>query len=172
MIYKPQRVVLTCGIGRAEKQLVSFEMALRSAGIAGFNLVIVSSILPANVIPDFNKELFERIEAGSIIHCVMSRCHSNENNRLLSSAIGVAFHDAQQIAFLDKSIGLRDRYGYISEYHAYGETKENTGKESEEIAKEMLSTIKGDNNFNSMNISESAVVDNEWTTVVAAAILI
>jgi arginine decarboxylase len=180
MIYQPKKVVLTCGVGSAKKQLVSFEMALRDAGIAGFNLVQVSSILPPNVIPNFDKLEFDQIPTGSIVHCVLSRCESNEKNRLISSAIGVAFHAKKENvtgrlmngAEISVPAYNRNGYGYISEHHSFGQNEKETGKEAEEIAKIMLSTIKGSNNFKSMSISKSAEVQDGWTTVVAVAILI
>jgi len=46
MILVPQECFLTKGVGRHKEKLVSFEMALRDASIAAFNLVRVSSIFP------------------------------------------------------------------------------------------------------------------------------
>ena len=42
----PKEVFFVSGIGRHEDKLMSFELALRDAGIEKFNLVPVSSILP------------------------------------------------------------------------------------------------------------------------------
>ena len=42
------KVFLTKGVGVHKEQLTSFEMALRDAGIAPFNLVHVSSIYQPN----------------------------------------------------------------------------------------------------------------------------
>ena len=42
----PTKVFLTKGVGRHKYQLKSFEEALRRAGVAQQNLVLVSSILP------------------------------------------------------------------------------------------------------------------------------
>jgi len=42
----PTKMFFTKGVGVAKQQLMSFEMALRNAGIEKFNLVSVSSILP------------------------------------------------------------------------------------------------------------------------------
>ena len=42
----PSKVFLTRGRGQHTEKLVSFEKALREAGIAPFNLVRVSSIYP------------------------------------------------------------------------------------------------------------------------------
>ena len=42
----PRQIFLTKGVGRHKEKLPSFEMALRKANIARYNLVQVSSILP------------------------------------------------------------------------------------------------------------------------------
>ena len=42
----PEKVFFTKGTGVHKDKLVSFEMALRNAGLAPYNLVTVSSIMP------------------------------------------------------------------------------------------------------------------------------
>ena len=44
----PKYAFTTSGCGTAKEKLASFEMALRDAGIAEYNLVKVSSIMPPN----------------------------------------------------------------------------------------------------------------------------
>ena len=48
-----KKLFLTKGIGVADDKLTSFEFALRQAGIAGTNIVLISSIFPpyARLIP-------------------------------------------------------------------------------------------------------------------------
>ena len=41
-----KKLFLTKGVGIAEDKLTSFEYALRDAGIAGTNIVLISSIFP------------------------------------------------------------------------------------------------------------------------------
>ena len=45
-MFLPKQIFLTKGVGKHKEQLSSFELALRSAGIAACNLVPVSSIFP------------------------------------------------------------------------------------------------------------------------------
>ena len=45
-MYVPSKLFFTRGVGVHKEKLSSFELALRSAGIAQFNLVRVSSIYP------------------------------------------------------------------------------------------------------------------------------
>ena len=45
-MYLPKEMFFTTGIGHHKDKLTSFELALRDAGIAQFNIVLVSSIFP------------------------------------------------------------------------------------------------------------------------------
>lgn len=49
MIIKPENFYLTAGKGGGEYPLIAFDNALKDAGISDYNLVKVSSILPAGV---------------------------------------------------------------------------------------------------------------------------
>ncbi|MEM2981086.1 MAG: pyruvoyl-dependent arginine decarboxylase, partial [Thermoproteota archaeon] len=44
--FVPREVFFTKGVGIHRERLASFEIALRDAGIAQFNLVPISSIIP------------------------------------------------------------------------------------------------------------------------------
>ena len=127
----PKEVFLTKGLGRHKEKLASFEEALRDAKIAKFNLVHVSSIFPPHcrLIPQ--KRGLEKLQAGQIVHCVLSRNTVNENHRLIASSVGLAIPKDQS------------HYGYISEHHSFGETDEKTGDYAEDLAAMMLSTIQG-----------------------------
>jgi arginine decarboxylase len=88
--------------------------------------------------------------------------------------------------------GRKYNYGYLSEHHAYGETDEEAGEYTEDLAAQMLATtfgIKFDPNVawnerkqvfkmgkeivRTQNITQSAIgKPNLWTTVVACAVFI
>ncbi|MDO9585819.1 MAG: arginine decarboxylase, pyruvoyl-dependent, partial [Syntrophales bacterium] len=104
-LYVPNQLFFTKGVGTHREQLHSFELALRDAGIEKCNIVQVSSILPPGCRIISKAEGLKKLKPGSIIFCVMSRCHSDEPRRLLSAAIGCAIP-------ADKNT-----YGYISEHH-------------------------------------------------------
>jgi arginine decarboxylase len=172
---------LTKGVGIHKEKLTSFEEALRSAGIAYCNLVSVSSILPPDckILPRKRGE--KLLNPGEITFCVMARTDTNERNRLISSSVGVAVPS-----------GRKYNYGYLSEHHAYGETDEEAGEYTEDLAAQMLATtlgIKFDPNVawkereqvfkmgkdivRTQNITQSAIgKPNLWTTVVACAVFI
>ncbi len=177
----PTHIFLTRGVGVHREKLASFEEALRSAGVAYCNLVSVSSILPPNckIIPRKHGE--KLLNPGEITYCVMARSETNERNRLISASIGVAIPQ-----------GRHKTYGYLSEHHAYGETDEEAGEYTEDLAAQMLATTLGidfdpDVAWNerkqvfkmggkivrTQNITQSAIgKPGVWSTVVALAVFI
>lgn len=180
-MFVPKRIFLTKGVGKHRERLSSFELALRSAGIASCNLVRVSSIFPPHCKLVSRTEGLKRIRPGQITFVVLSENSTREPHRLIAAGIGVALP-------ADRSM-----YGYLSEHHSFGETEDRAGEYAEELAAEMLATtldVEFDPDLNwdekkeiyrisnkivrTMNITQSAVGDKRglWTTVLAAAILI
>jgi arginine decarboxylase len=127
----PRKVFFTKGVGIHKDKLGSFEMAVRKAGIEKCNLVTVSSILPPNceIIP--KDDGLTQLKPGQITFVVMARSETNEPNRLVSAAIGLA---------VPKD---REHYGYLSEHHAFGETDSRSGEYAEDLAATMLATTLG-----------------------------
>jgi arginine decarboxylase len=177
----PNKIFFTKGVGIHKDRLASFELALRKAGIEKCNLVYVSSILPPNCKIIRKSSGLQLIKPGQITFCVMARNDTNEPNRLVSSAVGLA---------VPKD---REHYGYISEHHSYGETAKKAGDYAEDLAATMLATTLGisfdpdeawDSRkqvykasnyiFKSTNICQSAEGDKfgKWTTVIAAVVML
>ena len=111
-MYVPTRIFFTKGVGVHKDRLASFELALRKAGIEKCNLVYVSSIFPPKCKQTSKPEGLKCLQPGGITFCVMARNETNEPNRLVSSAIGLALPSDS------------DEYGYLSEHHAFGENEE------------------------------------------------
>lgn len=181
MDFVPKKVFFTKGVGRSKEQLTSFELALRDAGIAPYNLVTVSSIMPPGAKMVSRKEGLTNLNPGQVVFVVMSRISSNEPNRLLVASVGCAIPSEKK------------SYGYLSEHHAYGQTEEKAGEYAEDLAASMLASTLGiefdtEKAWNerekyfkmsgkivrTTNITQSAVSDKngKWTSVVAAAVLI
>ena len=174
----PKKIFFTKGVGRHKEKLASFELALRDAGIEKFNLVTVSSIFPPNCKTVSREEGLKYLRAGEVVHCVMARADTNENNRLVATSIGVA------IPFDE------NQYGYLSEHHTHGETEGTAGDYAEDLAASMLATTLGiefDGNMGwdereqvykmsgkiirTRNITQSAEGKaGMWTTVIAVAV--
>ena len=176
-----KKIFFVKGVGIHKDRLGSFEAALRSAGIEKYNLVYVSSIVPSHCQRIKPKEGLKLFSPGEIVYCVMARNETNEPNRLISSAIGVALPT-------DKSM-----YGYLSEHHAYGEKAQVSSDYAEDLAATMLATTLGipfDPNqawderkqvykasghlFKTSSICQSAEANKNglWTTTIACAVMI
>ncbi|HQO76603.1 MAG TPA: pyruvoyl-dependent arginine decarboxylase, partial [Candidatus Saccharicenans sp.] len=63
----PRQVFLTRGQGQHREKLVSFELALRAAGISPFNLVRVSSIFPPHCQVISRASGLKKLQAGQIV---------------------------------------------------------------------------------------------------------
>jgi arginine decarboxylase len=157
----PQKVFFTSGVGVHEDALVSFELALRDAGIEKFNLVTVSSIYPPRC------EIVDRIDglrelhSGQIVFCVMSKMIGNEAGKTIYVTIGVAIPE-------DPTLN-----GYLTEYHGYCNPEDDVGKHAEDMAAYMLDTAFGIKVLRKLNITRKAVVEEgKYTTVVAAAVFV
>ncbi|HEX9792367.1 MAG TPA: arginine decarboxylase, pyruvoyl-dependent [Planctomycetota bacterium] len=176
--YVPQEVFFTRGYGVHKERLSSFELALRKAGIASYNLVTVSSILPANCLQVTREEGLKKLTPGQIVHVVMARSDTDERNRIASAGVGVAVPRD------------RDQFGYLSEHHGHGLEEEECGDYVQDLAVEMLCTILGMNYDTSATWDEKRLIwkisgdvyesfdivqsregeASKWTTVIAAAV--
>lgn len=177
----PKEVFFTKGVGVNKEKLQSFEMALRGAGIAQYNLVYVSSILPPECKIISPAKGITRLKPGQIIYSVMARNSTNEPNRLLGASVGVAYP------------ADRSSYGYLSEHHSFGEKKQVAGDYAEDLAATMLATTLGipfdpdkawderkqvykmsGRIIDSRGVTQTAKGDKDgkWTTVIAAAVFI
>lgn len=177
----PHKLFFTRGVGVHKEKLTSFEMALRDAGIAYFNLVRVSSIFPPHCQVIQKEEGLLLLQPGEIVFAVISEMATNEAGRRLAASVGVA-----RPANLDK-------YGYLSEHHAFGQTEQEAGDYAEDLAATMLATTLGlpfdpDKDYNerkeqymmggeivdttSITVAVNAEPNGVWTTVLCAAILI
>lgn len=176
-----KRLFLTKGMGVHEDRLTSFEYALRDAGIAGTNLVLISSIFPPNAKLVSKKSGLREISPGQILFTIYSKNQTNEPHRMCAASVGIARPKD------------RSKYGYLSEYDSFGQTKVQAGDYAEDIAAQMLASSLGipfdvDKNwderrqqwkvsgeiYKTQNITQAAKGnrDGKWTTVFAAAVLL
>ncbi|MDI6642634.1 MAG: arginine decarboxylase, pyruvoyl-dependent [Candidatus Hodarchaeaceae archaeon] len=176
----PRYLFFTRGVGHHRERLRSFEYALENAGIAKYNLVSVSSIIPPGCKLISREEGLRHLRDGQIIFGVFARCDSNERRRLISASIGCALPADE------------NTYGYVSEHHAYGQTAEEAGEYAEDLAASMLASALGlpfdpDKSWHereqiwkiskkivrTMNVTQTAFVkENMWSTVFAAAVFV
>jgi len=179
--FVPRELFFTKGVGKHREKLTSFELALRSAGIAACNLVRVSSILPPGCKIWSRKEGVRRLQPGQVTFVVMSETATREPHRLVAATVGVAIPRNP------------DLFGYLSEHHSFGENEKTAGDYAEDLAAEMLATTLGldfdpDKSWDekrevyrlsnqivrTQNVTQTAVGNKKglWTTVIAAAVIV
>jgi arginine decarboxylase len=177
----PKNIFLTKGTGVHSEKLASFELALRSAGIASYNLISVSSILPPNCKIIGKREGKKMLHPGQVVPVVLARSESNKADTLVSSGVGIAVPRN------------RNDYGYLAEHHTKGMNENQMEDYVEDLAAEMLATTYGlefdpdaswdekrelwnidDRIVETKSIVETLQTDSseKWTTVVCAAVLI
>jgi arginine decarboxylase len=177
----PKQIFLTKGMGKHKEKLTSFEMALRAAGIAQYNLVKVSSIFPPGCKIITRERGLKHLSPGEVVFCVMSENSTNEPHRLLASSVGLAIPKE------------KESYGYLSEHHGFGQKEDDAGDYAESLAAQMLATTLGvefdenaswdeqkeyyrisDKIVKTTNITQTAIGDKNglWTTVITAAVFI
>ncbi len=179
--FVPKRIFFTKGVGYHRNQLQSFELALRMAGIEKCNLVNVSSIFPPECKIIGRAEGIKRLRPGEITFAVVARESTQEPNRILSAAIGLA---RPKVAA---------QYGYISEHHGFGQTQRQAADFAEDLAATMLASTLGielnpdaawderkqvykvgQRQFVSRSIAQTAKGHRGglWTTVLACAVML
>jgi arginine decarboxylase len=129
--FVPTRAFLTKGVGRHKEKLTSFEMALREAHVASYNLVRVSSIFPPHCVLVSPQEGLKGLTPGQVVFAVVAEAQTNEPSRLAAASIGLAIP-------ADPS-----HHGYISEHHAFGQRLQTAGDYAEDLAASMLATVLG-----------------------------
>jgi arginine decarboxylase len=177
-------IFLTKGMGKHREKLTSFELALRDARIAEFNIVRVSSIFPPGCKVISIQEGLRYLSPGQIVYAVYAVMYDNatdEPHRLVAASVGLAIP------------ADRNQYGYLSEHKSFGQTADKAGDYAEDLAATMLATILGvefdpnvsyderrdiwrlsDKIVTTRNITQSAIGDRDglWTSVVAAAVFV
>ena len=90
------------GVGRNQSRLVSFDDALLKSGVGNYNLVRLSSILPAHCKKVDTVDLTE----GSLLPIAYASISSNVEGERIVSVIGIGFPEDE------------DKVGVIMEYSA------------------------------------------------------
>ena len=152
------KVFLTKGVGKHKEKLASFELALRDAGIADYNIVRVTSILPPHAQLISKEEGTQQLRPGQIIYCVMAENVANE-----PKLIGVSLAAAIPLD--------RNQIGYFAELLGTDKDTKNLANRAEDLASMILKTIIGVNVAETSSVTQVVQGDNAlWTTVVAFAV--
>jgi arginine decarboxylase len=151
-MYVPTAVFPTSGVGRHETRIGSFEMALRDAGIAPYNLVPVSSIVPPDAGVVDPAEGVASLEEGQVVHAVLARADTDGEGGV-AGGVGVATASEQ--------------HGYAVEQT--GRDGDAVGDTAETLARDLLASEPED----SFAVTASATGDGDrWTTAVASLVYV
>ena len=176
----PSKVFLVRGKGQHREKLVSFEKALREAGIAPFNLVRVSSIYPPHCRYVGKSAGLKLLTPGQILFVVLSENATDRPGELIAASIGMAVPDDPA------------HYGYLAEHSDIGRPAREISFHTEYLAAEMLATKLGERlhepgpgkparafrvsnglSLKTRSITQTAAGEaGVWTTTVAAAVLV
>lgn len=177
----PRFIFFVKGKGTHPIELISFNLALRDAGIENYNLVPVSSICPPGCKIISPEQGIKLLSPGEIVFCVMARHQTNVPGKILGAAIGAAIPAGNQDC------------GYIGEYCAYDKEAGDIGDTVQCTAALMLASklnmpINNEIHWDAqkqfylttgkisklLDVTQVAKGDDSgyWTTVLAAAVFV
>jgi len=141
---------INSGMGKGKGRLTSFDDALMNSGVGNYNLVRVSSILPAGC---------ERVESvnlneGEVLHVAYAEITSNFPNEVVSAAVSVG---------IPKD---RTKVGVIMEYSAKRSEKD-TVRIVENMVKEAMGKRECSIEYIITSSCEAFSQENEYVTAFA-----
>ena len=153
MWFETTRVFLTAGKAHGGTALNAFDNALREAGVADFNLIRVTSIIPPQISVEHlvNREIKGR---GLLIPAVYETISSKKRGTRISAAVGVGVTERES--------------GMIFSYSNKG-----SRKEIETVVCKMVDEgmkAKGHSKYNCEVASASVVVSEAWACVFASVV--
>jgi len=158
MWFKTTKVFLTAGTGTGGKALNAFDSALRNAKIADFNLIRVTSIVPAGIpVHHLSPDIKVIKGEGSLIPTIYESISSKKAGREISAAVGIGI-----------TVPPTKGAGVIFTYSCSGPKRK-----AEETVRKMVEegmNAKGYLKHRCEIAGTSAIVEKDWTCVVAAAV--
>lgn len=145
----PKYFFISSGIGASQHKLVAFDNALIHAGISNYNLIKISSVLPASCIRKNRIDL----KYGSPLLTAYAVVNSHERGRHIAAAVAVGIPSDP------------DHIGIIME--ASGESAADT----EDVAKAMVDEAMRNHHIQMDHIEASSaegMVADGWLSVIAA----
>lgn len=120
--YIAKEFAMSAGVGVSEKRLPSFDKALLAAKVGNYNLVRLSSILPAHCKEVPIEQITKHIKEGSLLPTAYATISCGMKGTHLASAIGVGFPEDE------------DKVGVIMEYSAI----ETTALQARQVVEAMI----------------------------------
>lgn len=81
-------IIVTSGTGYGKTPLSAFDSALKDAGVYNFNLIYISSIIPARSSMKLKKFKASRKQYGDRLYVVRSEIRSRESGKCIGAALG------------------------------------------------------------------------------------
>lgn len=158
MWFKTTKVFLTAGVGVGRQALNAFDNALRDANIADFNLIRVTSIVPPGIPVHHISPSSEFIKGeGLLIPTIYEAISSKKVGREISAAVGIGI-----------TVPAEKGAGIIFTYSCFG-----SKKKAAETVREMVEEgmrAKGYLKHRCEIAAASAIVEKDWTCVIASAV--
>ena len=154
--YIATEYAMSKGVGVADKRLPSFDKALLDAGVGNYNLVKLSSILPARCHEVKISNITNRIREGSLLPTAYATISADRLGMKIASAIAIGFP------------ADFDKVGVIMEYSDAGISSEK----AEAVVSEMVREAFDERGWELSRIkvvSVGATVEKEGTTVTTFA---
>ncbi len=82
------RIVLARGIGRGPTELAAFDAALRDAGVANYNLLGLSSVIPPGSVIEHGRWVTPPEHWGQRLYVVLSQMRSADRGEQVHAGIG------------------------------------------------------------------------------------
>ncbi|MFL6136699.1 MAG: pyruvoyl-dependent arginine decarboxylase [Frankiaceae bacterium] len=158
MWYDVERVILIAGAASGNQPLAAFDYALRRAGIADFNLIKVTSIVPPGVeIRTLRPGAHPVLGEGRMVPTIYAREDSSEEGAIFSAAVGVGV-----------PIGLKVQAGLV--YVSSGRQSEaESVRRVEDMVRDGME-VRGTEKYEVVVQSAGIEVVPPWSSVTAAAI--
>lgn len=146
--YIAKQYCVSCGKGESENGLPSFDKALLEAGVGNYNLVRLSSILPADAVQVDVKDITKYIKEGSLLPTAYSTISSDKKGDIIISTIGVGIPEDS------------NNVGVIMEYSTKNTTEEKALKTLYSMIEEAFE-VRGWKYKEIISTSISAIVEKE-----------
>jgi arginine decarboxylase len=159
MWFDTRAAILTAGVGEGTSQIVAFDSALRSAAIADFNLIRVTSIVPPRVSVYVLQSGLDSLSGeGCMLPAVYAVSYSSDPGRILSAGVGVGVPlDTNQSGVIFTNDGVS-----INEVNCIARL--------ESMVEEGMTRLRGINayEFRCASASTEVTEGGEWRAAVAA----
>lgn len=84
------RIVVASGVGEGPTHIAAFDAALFDAGVANYNLIQLSSIIPPGCVVERARYETPDAEYGRRLYVVMTRCHAHQPGAMAWAGVGWA----------------------------------------------------------------------------------